>query len=120
MFGNMTSIENAVKIEMIVELKEILADEFNVLVDSFVDNAQRRLIAIKTGIANSDSEVIRTQAHSLKGSSLNLGARLLPQLCAEMEDLGKSGELSGLSSLFNKIELELARVESELSQHAAH
>ncbi len=120
MFGNMTSIENAVKIDMIIELKEILAEEFNVLVDSFVNDAQRRTIAIKNAIATTDLEVVRTEAHSLKGSSLNLGAQLLPQLCAELENLGKSGELEGMSCLCDKIELELTRVESELSQHAAH
>lgn len=117
MFGNMTSITAAVKADMIEELKDILAEDFTVLVDSYLDDAQRRITMLKDAIANCDAELVRTEAHSLKGSSLNLGAQLLPSLCAEMEDLGKAGALSGIESLFSKVEIEFARVEFELNRH---
>jgi len=118
MFGNMTNSNTAVKTEMIAELKDILADDFNTLVDSFVEDAQRRLRKLKEGIAASDSDMIRTEAHSLKGSSLNLGAQLLPELCSQMENKGKSGDLEGCDIMFLKIESELAQVEAALNFHA--
>lgn len=117
MFGNMTNMNTAVKTEMIVELKDILAEDFNTLVESFIDDAKSRMIKLKHAIASRSSEIVRREAHSLKGSSLNLGAQLLPQLCSEMEEQGKAGDLTGCESLFLKIETELARVETELTQY---
>jgi HPt (histidine-containing phosphotransfer) domain-containing protein len=117
MFGNMININSALKTDMIEELKDILAEDFNTLVDSYIDDAQSRIVKLNDAIAQCNCEVVRTEAHSLKGSSLNLGAQLLPQLCSEMEDRGKSENLSGCESLFVKIETEFARVESELNLH---
>ncbi len=119
MFGNMTNTNAAVKIEMITELKEILAEDFNSLVDSFIKDAQSRLIKLQQAITARNSEVVRAEAHSLKGSSLNLGALVLPQLCSELEDRGKKSDLEGSEGLFGQIESEFARVESELNHHAA-
>ncbi|MFT4862783.1 MAG: HPt (histidine-containing phosphotransfer) domain-containing protein [Pseudohongiellaceae bacterium] len=117
MFGNMTDIEAAVKTEMIVELKEILAADFDSLVDSFIKDAHSRMTKLQQAIAASNCEVVRAEAHSLKGSSLNLGALLFPQLCSELEDQGKAGDLEGSEGLFGKIKSEFARVESELHDH---
>ncbi len=117
MFGNTTNIKAALKSEMIAELKDILADDFDMLVDSFIEDAERRMQLLADAVSRSDSGVIRNEAHSLKGSSLNLGAELLPQLCSAMETKGKENDLTDSENLFKEIEAEFARVKSELNLH---
>jgi HPt (histidine-containing phosphotransfer) domain-containing protein len=117
MFGNTINIKTAVKTDMIVELKDILAEDFNTLVSSYIDDAEGRIVKLKNAITASDYGAVLTEAHSLKGSSLNLGAEFLPELCSRMEALGKAEDLVDCHNLFAEIETEFARVKAELTLH---
>lgn len=121
MCGNMidktTDNCEVIKAETIVELKEILADEFGVLVSSYLEDAQTRMKKLQLAIDDADAAVIKAEAHSLKGSSLNLGAQCLPQLCSQLEHCGNAQVFDDVPELFNQIENEFLRVESVLVQH---
>jgi HPt (histidine-containing phosphotransfer) domain-containing protein len=119
MCGNMINPSDVVKTETIVELKEILADDFNVLVTSYLEDAQARIKKLQLAIEDADAAVIKAEAHSLKGSSLNLGARSLPELCSQLESCGDTDSLEDTPALFSQIENEFLRVETVLSQHAS-
>lgn len=119
MCGNMIDSSDAVKIEMIVELKEILADDFNVLVSSFLEDSQARIKKLQLAIEDADAAVIKAEAHSLKGSSLNLGAKSLPELCSQLESCGNTDSLEDTPALFSQIEHEFLKVETALSQYAS-
>nr|HQV22619.1 Hpt domain-containing protein [Agitococcus sp.] len=54
--------------EQLAELKEVLEDEFSVLIDTYLTDAKLRLTLIKNGIATQDYEAVRLAAHSLKGA----------------------------------------------------
>ncbi|MCP5177503.1 MAG: Hpt domain-containing protein [Moraxellaceae bacterium] len=56
--------------EQLAELKEVLEDEFSVLIDTYLTDAKLRLNLIKNGIATQDYEAVRLAAHSLKGRVL--------------------------------------------------
>lgn len=118
MCGNMINTNEVVKTETIIELKEILADEFSNLVTSYLEDAQARMKKLQLAIEGADAAVIKAEAHSLKGSSLNLGAQCLPELCSQLESCGNTESLEDTPELFSKIESEFLRVESALSQHA--
>ena len=115
----MINPRDVVKTETIVELKEILADDFNVLVTSYLEDAQARIKKLQLAIEDADAAVIKAEAHSLKGSSLNLGARSLPELCSQLESCGDTDSLEDTPALFSQIENEFLRVETVLSQHAS-
>jgi HPt (histidine-containing phosphotransfer) domain-containing protein len=118
MCGNMIDTSEVVKTETIVELKEILAEDFGVLVTTYLEDAQLRIKKLQLAIAAADVAVIKAEAHSLKGSSLNLGAMSLPELCSQLENCGINESLEGTPALFSKIENEFLRVETALSQYA--
>jgi HPt (histidine-containing phosphotransfer) domain-containing protein len=63
--------------EQLAELKEVLEDEFGVLISTYLTDAKFRLQLIQNGINSQDYEAVRLAAHSLKGASANLGALLL-------------------------------------------
>lgn len=53
-------------------------------------------------------------AHKLKGSSLNLGAKHLAELCKEIELKGKSGVLNGVKSLTSQLNDVFEQTKKEL------
>jgi HPt (histidine-containing phosphotransfer) domain-containing protein len=56
------------------------------------------------------------EAHTLKGSCTDLGARALADLCDDLEQLGHDGSLEGTKELIALIETAFARVRDELSR----
>lgn len=63
-------------------LQEVMEDEYPVLLDTFVcDSAERVRVLHKSR----DSIQLVAAAHSLKGSSSNMGATRLAELCHQLE-----------------------------------
>ena len=102
--------------EQLAELKEVLEDEFSVLIDTYLTDAKLRLNLIKNGIATQDYEAVRLAAHSLKGASANLGAVILAQLCEKLEHDCKVGEYGSGSLLENQIAAEIIIVSEVLTK----
>ena len=61
---------------------------------SFVEEATRRVTDLENALARSDVPTAMRHAHSLKGSSANLGAQALRETTAGIEDLLKSGQVA--------------------------
>ena len=55
-------------------------------------------------------------AHKLKSSSRSVGAMALGDLCAELENAGKAGDLATLANWANQFDTALAAVEDTLEQ----
>ena len=100
--------------EQLAELKEVLEDEFSVLIDTYLTDAKLRLNLIKNGIATQDYEAVRLAAHSLKGASANLGAQALAQLCEKLEHDCKVGHYAEFDALFLQAQAEFVEVNQQL------
>lgn len=74
------------------ELREIMEDEFEMLIHVFIEDAQEKLKQIQDGINAQAREEVRAPAHAIKGSSANICAGPLSQLCASLELQAKLGE----------------------------
>lgn len=101
--------------EQLAELKEVLEDEFDVLINTYLTDAQLRLQLIEQGIAAQNYEQVRLAAHSLKGASANIGALILAQLCEQLEHDCKVGEYQECHIQLKEITEELLQVEQVLS-----
>ena len=106
---------NHLDMEQLAELKEVLEDEFDVLINAYLTDAQMRLALIEQGIAKQDYEQIRLAAHSLKGASANIGALTLTQLCEQLEHDCKNKIESNLASIASMIRIEFETVTNLLS-----
>lgn len=102
--------------EQLAELKDVLEDEFSVLINTYLTDAKLRLNLIQTGISNQDYESVRLAAHSLKGASANLGALVLAELCEKLEYDCKVGEYKNLTSQIRQIITELEIISVLLQQ----
>ncbi len=75
-----------------------------------------RLALLATAVEKGDSETIQSCAHSIKGSTANMGAKRLSELACLLEHRASQGDLSQARELFQKIRVEFERFESFVSQ----
>ncbi|TFY89698.1 Hpt domain-containing protein [Pseudomonas nabeulensis] len=88
-------------------LQEVMEGEYPKLLDTFLDDSQKRVEALRK--ARDDAQALGRIAHSFKGSSGNLGAVRLAQLCQRLE--AESVEAAAdLGALVDQIDREFAVV----------
>ena len=117
MYGSMIKCDGVVQDDVIGELKDILTDEFPALVNAYIDDANDRLAKLQSAAGCANAAIIRAEAHSLKGSSINLGAKCLAELLGELEDCGSTGALAEVPELLVKIKDEFSRTQDCLRRY---
>ena len=65
------------------------------LVDTYLADAVDQLAALDAGMAAGDPAALVRPAHSLKSSSLNVGALQLGELARTLEEQGREGRIDG-------------------------
>ena len=91
-------------------LREVMEDEFALLLDTFLTDSDERLRLLREAEAQDDASAMRMAAHSFKGSCSNMGAVLLAGLCKQLEDLARREQLDDVAALLGHIEREFAIV----------
>jgi HPt (histidine-containing phosphotransfer) domain-containing protein len=85
------------------------------LADLFRTTAAPLLDEIGAAVTQADATALRQAAHTLKGTSANLGAKMLAAWAADLEKLGRAGTTDGAEALLPPLRAEFARVDAELS-----
>jgi HPt (histidine-containing phosphotransfer) domain-containing protein len=80
----------------------------------FLQEAPLRIDRLRTFLADGNIQEVQRAAHSLKGSAGNIGARQLHDLCRQVDEKGRAGELSGLAPLVDTLAVEFGKVEVEI------
>ncbi|HET7480961.1 MAG TPA: response regulator, partial [Rubrobacteraceae bacterium] len=75
----------------------------------FVQDSTLRLGTLREAVESEDARVIRETAHTLKGSSGNIGAWRMSRLAAELQDAGEARDLSRAEELVVRLEEEFDR-----------
>ena len=102
----------------VVELQELLdcgpAQAIAEIGAILLDYASTQLAEMRQALARQDAGEIARGAHALKSSSGSAAARFMAQLCGELEQLGRAGELVGAAAKLAEVEAEFARVETAI------
>jgi len=85
---------------VISELREIMGDEYEFLIQTFVDDAQRKLTSLQKSIVEEDWEQTFRTAHSLKGSCRNVGALQLATCLEKLEKNARHLRLEEIPILY--------------------
>ncbi|MFF7708269.1 Hpt domain-containing protein [Pseudomonas sp. NPDC007930] len=88
-------------------LKEVMEDEYPLLLDTFLEDSATRVAHLREA---RDARDLGQAAHSFKGSSANMGAVQLAELCRELEQRAFHGPLQGIEDLVSRIDLEFGTV----------
>ena len=89
------------------------------IVDSFLAEAPRRLALLRDALGREDAKDLAFLAHSLKGSSGQIGAVRVAALSLELEQKGRSADLGAAPALITRLESELALVAPLLNEQKA-
>jgi len=97
-----------------VEGEPDLLDE---LIEIIEREAPKILRELKSAIERKDAVRVKLLAHKLKGMSRNLGASALADLCARLEEKGRSGNLGKTLLMIEGIEKEYRKALLALKGH---
>lgn len=84
------------------------------LIDVFLREFARHLNGLRQAIEDRDARVAERLAHTMKGSSGNLGAEPLSRLCSTLQDVAHASDWDTLRSLIPQVEAEYVRAGREL------
>ena len=102
--------------EALAELQDVMEDEFEVLIQTYISDSRERIAALKRALEHNDVDTFTKAAHSFKGSCINIGAPRLGELCLRAEKAGKSGNLAGGDDMISAIEGEFRTVSEMLGE----
>lgn len=107
--------------DVLSTLHEVMEDAYPELLDTFLVDSENRLRELQQ---TADAEVLSSVAHSFKGSSSNMGATRLAELCQELEQHAKDKSPSEIIKLVADIHSEFGDVrpvyEAERRRSHAH
>ncbi len=105
-------------LKLLEDLVEVLSEEqYAEIVLLFIEGADKRLNELRVAIQSKDVESIEFSAHSLKGSSANLGARKLSEICDVLVDKVRKNDITeNFADLLIEIEQEVNRTSKYLLQ----
>jgi HPt (histidine-containing phosphotransfer) domain-containing protein len=93
--------------DVLSALQEVMEDGYPELLDTFLTDSKERLNLLRQA---DDADQLGATAHSFKGSSSNMGATRLAELCHELEQRAKDKKLEGIEALVGEIDGEFAIV----------
>ena len=77
--------------DRLVEMTGGELDFVDELVDTYIEDGRNQVDGLRAALARGDSEAIGRAAHSLKSSSLNVGALALGERCRTLEEAARGG-----------------------------
>lgn len=93
-------------------LQDVMEDEYPTLLDVFLKDSEQRVVQLRRVIDSPalDLQALSLDAHSFKGSTANMGALQLSELCRQLEDLTRLGKREGIEQLIDDIHDEYLTV----------
>jgi CheY-like chemotaxis protein len=99
--------------ELLVAVRETIGDQADNLLPElnglFQAEGPRLLQAMHRAIDEADHQQLAAAAHTLKSSAASLGGRDLPDLCQQLETLGRSGTTTGADRYTTPLDQGYAR-----------
>ena len=80
----------------------------------FLDDVPARISRLRSAWEAGNLVEVQRTAHSLKGSSGNIGATQLFEVCRLLDEQGKAGDPSQIPALVASLDVEYARVAAEI------
>jgi len=95
---------------------EALASE---ILGEFLEDVPRKFTALKEALDNADAHSVQREAHTLKGTSANVGAVALQEMAHQIEVAGEAGDLAKAGSLASQLDKQFEVLKKILNQAEA-
>jgi len=100
----------------IKQLRQFGDDLVQKVVATFLETSPARIANVRAAFVGSDAARLETEAHTLKSSCGQLGARRMEELCEFIEQCGHNRRVDDAALTVPKLEAEFVRVKEELSK----
>jgi HPt (histidine-containing phosphotransfer) domain-containing protein len=84
------------------------------IVNIYIEDTPKRIDELKVSLAAGDVKSFTRAAHTIKGSSANVGAQVLKSMGERLESLSRTEGLANVAPLIAGCEAEFAKVTVEL------
>jgi len=110
-------VSDTLDLTVIDGFREAGAPEFTRrLIDQFLDEAGARVRTLNEAAGRADAAALKATAHSLKGTSMIMGASRLAGLCAQIEERATAApDEDVVAALLSEIDREFVRVQHALA-----
>jgi len=103
----------------VVELRELMEEEFIDLMETFLRDLPTQLGKIHESFAAGDAETLWRTAHTLKAASGSIGAPRISELCRQLEIIGRDESLHLAAPLLDQLRVVAGETETALQAHLA-
>jgi HPt (histidine-containing phosphotransfer) domain-containing protein len=100
--------------DRLVEMTGGELDFVDELVDTYLEEGDGQVAALRSALERHDNEALVRAAHSLKSGSLNVGALGLGTACRELEEGARNGSLADVADRVSAIASGFAEVRTAL------
>jgi HPt (histidine-containing phosphotransfer) domain-containing protein len=91
-------------------------DLVKVVLRGFLEDIPKQIQILKDFLSKQDQKGCIRQVHSIKGASANIGAEALRAVSADLEKMGKEGDLNYMHDHLADLEMEFARLKAVLDK----
>ena len=108
--------------DIVGTLRELAAGDeavFEELTTSVAETAGQRVAELREAVGAGDAAAVAAVAHTLRGLALQVKALELATVCAELERLGKAGDLAPTRALLDRLQEEAATLRRILGRDAS-
>jgi HPt (histidine-containing phosphotransfer) domain-containing protein len=89
------------------------------IINIYLEDTPKRLADLRTCLASGDVTTFTRAAHTVKGSSANVGAQNLKAIAERLEQVSRKDGLGAVGTLIDDCEAEFGRVMAELRKLSA-
>lgn len=111
---NLDNIENlpAFDVESTRNMRTMLGQEFDDIVDEFIDTTPQLIQALASAIQHANDDEIISLAHRLKSGSANLGMTAFSMVCKYLEEGMRTGERIDFEKALNLVYEQFDRLKA--------
>lgn len=95
--------EDILDMTLVNELRDIMGEGFAALVQSYQRDVESKLAELQAALTAGEYSHLRQVAHSLKGSSGNLGALQAAAACQTLEQVAESADSAALVAALEQV-----------------
>jgi signal transduction histidine kinase/CheY-like chemotaxis protein/HPt (histidine-containing phosphotransfer) domain-containing protein len=107
------------KLDELASLAENDCDVISSIIGDFMQSASMQINAMKTALDTQDFDALKRAAHTLKGSSAQLGAIAVAQVCQELEHDGSQRNFDTAKKRFGAVESKMSAAQKIIDQWLA-
>jgi HPt (histidine-containing phosphotransfer) domain-containing protein len=87
------------------------------LITTYIDDLHKRFDILESNFNSGNLDKLVNEAHTIKGSSLSVGANLVGRDALEVEMTGKQKDLSAIPGKLSNLKESIAKTKNILEQH---